>query len=208
MKEEALRYYDGLVGWLVRRFPDVDHDLRLDAAHDAILLVLGIEPPGAHRAGWVWEARTPAFESVGGMRVYLRRAASFRLSHLIRHERDQQDLAARLDERARCVAPDTLRVVLGREALREAFAARVPEVFLRHSTMTERWLVELFILGLKGAEEASHVLGVAHLPWPERRATVRAIKNRVRKKWLYAVAHPAQRAPRAGGPPRKVELPA
>jgi hypothetical protein len=158
-------------GWLARRFPRVDPHLVSEAADDALLDHL------RHP-----ERRYP---SAAALAARLQQYARFRLLHALSHEAAQ----ARLVGRTAPTGPDTLRVVCGREALAEAFS--VPAAVRQGSTPAELWVLELLLLKVASTDAAAWPLGVQDRPWPERKAAVRAAKDRIRSRYLYAVARAA-----------------
>jgi hypothetical protein len=172
MASAALQLLHPLEGWLVRQFPHADPHLRTQAAEEAVLESL--RHPERH-----YPSRAALFHR---LQLYAR----YTLLHALRHEGHEAALAVRLAGLGQRTAPDTLRIVCAREALRERFA--VPASVRRGSTTAELWLLELLLLRVSGTDAAAHVLGVQHAPWPVRQVAVRATKNRVRKRYLRAMA--------------------
>lgn len=155
----------------MRRFPDVDLHVCQEAAHKAALGVL---------------ARQDDFDHPRKLVRYMQKIAYHHVCAVLLHEQAQAALPDRAAVVGPRVAPDTLRVVLGREAVREAFAARVPAVLRTRLSTPELWILELILLRVSATDAAAWCLGVQHLPWAQRRAAVRNAKDSVRKRWAYA----------------------
>lgn len=169
--KEATELIGPLVLWLRRAFPRADPHLWAEAAHDAALAVL------AH----------PDRE-YDDLRSYLRVAAARRLRRLVGRELRQGRVPEDFRVLGARTAPDTLRVAMGREALRAAFAALAPAPLRRSCTPAELWLLELLILRVPDADIAAMVLGLEHLDGPERRARVRHRRTLLRQRWVRALA--------------------
>lgn len=162
------RYYEDLVHWLQRQFPNlapsIDGDVYYQAAFQALTsYVTNPTQYQVHRRG---------------LRGYLRMAARGDFLNVLRREQEQARRRVPLDDVAH-------RLAEGNREIEQAETWDAHETIARwraEMTQEEVVVLELLVQGERRTAVFAAALGIATLPQEEQQRRVKQIKDRIKKR--------------------------
>jgi len=165
-------YLPRLSGWLARHYPHVSEDLRVSAAHDAIIAL--IKNPLQYR---------PELQTLDG---YLRLSASGDLKNLLRREQrhalksiplEAVELSGDSGKYLGDVTSDPSRQVEEGEMIEQVLPSVIAVL-----TAEERVVLELMAQGERRTQVFAEALGIDGLSPADQRRRVKQLKDRLKKR--------------------------